>query len=152
MSTTYYEKFISKLRAMFTSTKKEEKKQEEKKQRDTMSVFARGEAAIKDGAKRRVFDWVEAAHILKQRNPGSAVAGLQDDMELTSRYIWKDGKPYLECDDYPYLASNWTIPLLVINNEELPCWLYIDKSPGWNANTYWPQEALDIINQKETSI
>lgn len=90
----------------------------------------------------KVFDWDKAATILKEKNPEVAMAGLEGDFEWTGGCIWKDGKPVL--DDYTYLASRWATPILIVDEEEIPC--YLPKgSCEWTADTKWPESALKII-------
>jgi hypothetical protein len=98
------------------------------------------------GAKQRVFDWDEAARIIKERKPASASAGLQDDLGWTGGTIW-DGKPVTE--SYCYLSSNWATPVLVIDDEEIACWRYADDGCGWDSGTKWPASALAILAEAD---
>ena len=90
----------------------------------------------------KVFDWKKAAEIIKEETPkGPVYAGLQDDMEWTGGIIW-EGKPIL--DKYTYLSSTWAIPILVIGEQEIPCWISSENT-SWDAQTKWPEEALNIL-------
>lgn len=101
---------------------------------DTISAFIRGTA--NRGQRIRVFDWAKALQILNEKKPDSAGAGLSSDLEWTGGTIWLEGKPYY--DGYTFLASNWAIPVLIIDGEEIECWVYKDESPGWDAKSKWP--------------
>lgn len=117
---------------------------------DTMQAVMNNLAAQAGGTTPRVFDWVKAAQILKERQPATAEAGLESDWEWTGGVIWCDGKPTL--NDYTYLASTWAIPLLLIDDEEIECWRYVTDAPGWNANTKWPPEAFAVLRGEEASV
>jgi hypothetical protein len=108
---------------------------------DTMIGYARAQAALRAGAKMRVFDWDKAARILVSRKPHEASAGLASDLEYTEGTIWRDGKPVL--GEGAYLASNWAEPVLVIDGEEINC--EVDGDTSWDANTKWPESALAIL-------
>jgi hypothetical protein len=110
---------------------------------DTMSAFARGQAA--KGQLQRVFDWVKAAEIIKERQPTEASAGLAEDLGWTSGPIWVDGKPVKREDTYVYLSSNWAVPVLIIDGHEIECWKYEKDTPEWNSGTYWPPEACVVL-------
>ena len=90
----------------------------------------------------KVFDWVKAAKILKEKNPDEACAGLLEDMEWTAGTIWLEHKPYNE--EYTYLSSRWATPVLEIDGEHIECWESSDGSK-WNSDTKWPDEALALI-------
>ena len=109
---------------------------------DTLSAMALSAAAAARNERQRVFDWNRAAKILAERKPAEASAGLQQDMGWTGGVVWSDGKPHY--DDYTYLWSNWATPILVIDDEEIECWCYVDER-GWNADTKWPDSALEVL-------
>jgi hypothetical protein len=48
---------------------------------NSFQAFANGEAARRDGAKLKVFDWNKAARLIKEHKPVYAGAGLRDDWE-----------------------------------------------------------------------
>ncbi len=112
---------------------------------NTEEAFARGEAARARAVRSRVFDWNKAAKILRERGTADALAGLRSDMEWTGGPILREGKPVPVDKTYTYLASVWATPIMEIDHEEIECWAWVDEC-GWNANTYWPQSALDIFN------
>ena len=114
---------------------------------DTMAAFMMGEA--NRGKEQKIFDWDKAAEIIRDRKPILAIAGLKEDMEWTSGAIYQDGEPIY--DYYTYLASTWATPILQIQAEEnaeledIPCYRMASEVPHWNAETKWPQSALDIL-------
>ena len=110
---------------------------------NTMEAFARNMAATGPG---RVFDWDEAARILAERKPSEASAGLLEDLEYTTGSIWSDGAP--DRSEYTYLASNWATPVLIIDGENMPCWVSEDKTE-WDEHTKWPESALAIVQAGE---
>lgn len=117
---------------------------------NTLVAFAMSQNAI--GQKQKVFDWNKAATIIKERNPEYAFAGLSRDWEYTGGTIYdKEIGPLNKKDTYTYLSSNWATPelKLLINEEEetIHCWKYEDELPGWDANTYWPESALEILRK-----
>ena len=114
---------------------------------DTALAFAMGEAHRHDPLM--VFDWDKAAHILAERNPDEALAGLQDDYEYTAGVIWRKGMPAR--DEYTYLASTWAHPMLIIGDEEIECWRYKSDVPEWSAKTKWPKSAIEIVNTGKES-
>lgn len=109
---------------------------------DTMQAFMMGEA--NRGAPRKVFDWDRAATIIKDRNASAADAGLEGDWECTGGAIWRDGGVVPADDTYTYLASTWASPLLLVDGESVECWRYEEQTPGWTAETYWPDSARTI--------
>ncbi len=90
----------------------------------------------------KVFDWVKAAQILKDKNPDEAYAGLLEDMEWTAGIIWSEHRPYKKA--YTYLSSRWATPVLVIDEDYIECWEPSDGSK-WDSGTKWPDEALALI-------
>lgn len=113
---------------------------------DTMTAVMMNRST--PNGNEKVFDWDEAARIIKQRKPMSAVAGLRGDMEWTSGTIYEDGEPVF--DDYTYLQSRWATPILVLWNEdtggiEMECFKPKGYN-GWNEKTKWPESALAILN------
>lgn len=111
---------------------------------DTLRAFAMGEA--NRNKPERVFDWVKAAKLIKENKPDSASAGLSGDWEFTGGEIYSDGKP-LSCEDSMlFLSSTWATPELEMDGLRQDCWIWKSDSPGWGASTFWPEEALAIIN------
>ena len=113
---------------------------------NTLDAYARAQMAFAVGHKHRVFDWHKAAHRIKEVNPQEAGAGLQDDWEWTGGPIFKDGEPVPKENTYTYLSSNHAAPELELDGKLEECWIYQEDSPGWIADTYWPQSALDILD------
>ena len=98
---------------------------------DSMSAFARGEAAKRSGARHKVFDWHKAARLIREGKAVTAKAGLASDMEWTSGSILTDGKPTPKDDTYVYLASYWATPVLVLDDgDEVECWTWEDETSG----------------------
>lgn len=108
---------------------------------DTMAAFAMGEA--NRGNPLMVFDWDKAARILKEREPEMAEAGLRGDLGWTGGTIWEHGKPVTDC--YTYLASTWATPVLIIEDEEIECYV-MESETEWRCGTEWPESALRIVN------
>ena len=112
---------------------------------NSMMAFVMGE--LNRGNEEMVFDWNKAATLIKDRKPKNASAGLRGDWEYTGDTIYKDGKPVGNCD--PYLASTWAVPELYMDGDIVECYRMAHEVPRWNANTKWPQSALEILNAKE---
>lgn len=112
---------------------------------NTMSAYMMGQ--MNRGKEQKVFDWDQAARIIKERKADYAVAGLQSDLEYTAGVILDGGKPI--DSDYTYLASTWAIPVLVFYHdndvEEVPCYIMAHETE-WGAHTKWPLSALAILN------
>jgi hypothetical protein len=106
---------------------------------DTLSAFIRGEASRDKELK--VFDWVKAARIIKERAAKSASAGLAGDWEWTGGEILSDGLPIPQGETYVYLASTWATPELSIDGEVMDCYKMQSETPGWDSDTYWPEDA-----------
>ena len=113
---------------------------------DTMMAFTLG--AANRNREQKVFDWKKAAKIIKERNAQYASAGLAEDWGWTGGDILTNGKPVPKDDTYTYLASTWATPVLNIDGESIECYRMQSKTPKWNADTYWPDEAIKILNKK----
>jgi hypothetical protein len=110
----------------------------------TMIAAARSQAALEAGEKGRMFDWDKAAKLIREAQPVTASAGLQDDWEWTGGIIWHGGKPNTE--EYTYLASLWAIPELEMDGDVVECWKNVDEDNEWNSEEKWPESALAILN------
>lgn len=110
---------------------------------DTLSAFARGEA--NRGRESMVFDWDKAANLIVESGAVSASAGLRGDWEWTGGDILENGKPVPREDTYVFLASTWATPELSLDGETVDCFKMESETPGWNADTYWPESALAIL-------
>jgi hypothetical protein len=111
---------------------------------DTRSAFILGE--LHRNQPLRVFDWITAAKLVKSRRPSFASAGLSDDWDWTGGSIYRDGQPVPADETYTYLASTWAIPELDLDGDVMGCWIWQKDSDGWTSETYWPDEALAILN------
>ena len=101
-------------------------------------ILARVQAAR--GNPKKVFDWKKAAEIIKENNIQNAFAGLDEDWSATSGAILSKGKPFKgDC----YLRSLWATPVLIADGGHYECW--VENHPEWDADTIWPDEALQII-------
>ena len=103
--------------------------------------------AIDNGGVAKVFNWIKAANIIKENPEKTWYAGLLEDWYWTSDIIWKNGHT-TDCDElYPY--SIWATPILMStdNSEFIECWVPADEV-DWDDDTKWPEEALNIINNK----
>jgi hypothetical protein len=109
---------------------------------NTLEAFKRGQA--NRDKSLMVFDWIKAARIIKERKAQAAGAGLRDDWEWTGGAILRDGVPVPEDDTYTYLASTWAVPELEVDGEIIECYIMEDETE-WDSKTYWPEEALDIL-------
>lgn len=112
---------------------------------ETAMAFAMGELHRNDPLM--VFDWDKAAHILAERNPDEAFAGLRYDYEYTAGIIWRKGRPVR--NEYTYLASTWAHQMLIIGDEEIECWRYKGEVPEWGSETKWPKSALRIVGKEQ---
>lgn len=108
---------------------------------NTMQAFAMGEA--NRGKEEMVFDWDEAARLIKESGCTDAYAGLRDDWEYTGGMIFDDGQPYY--GGYTFLASTWAVPELEIDGKLIPCYKMQSETPGWDSDTKWPDSALAIL-------
>jgi hypothetical protein len=94
----------------------------------------------------KVFDWLKAAELIRERKPEEACAGLAGDWEYTGGAIYRNGAPVPKDETYVYLASNHATPGIELDGETIPCFKLKSQTPGWGAETYWPEEALAILN------
>lgn len=108
---------------------------------DTLSVFVMGEA--NRHRELMVFDWDQAAKLIKESGAREARAGLANDWEYTGGAIFSDGRP--DMDDYTYLASTWAAPELEIDGDTVECFRMASEVPDWDASTKWPESALAIL-------
>ena len=115
---------------------------------DTMQAWAMKQMALAVDAPNRVFDWKKAVEIIKEYNIKNASAGLERDWEWTGGRILRDGKIVDKDDTYTFLLSCWATPLLRDDDtdEEYECWSYSQDSE-YVADTYWPEDALELLNQ-----
>jgi hypothetical protein len=97
------------------------------------------------GKESMVFNWELAARIIVMKKPQTVRAGLKGDWDYTGGDIWRDGKPVPKEDTYVYLASTWAVPEIEVDGELIDCYLMRSEAPDWDAHTYWPPEALRII-------
>lgn len=111
---------------------------------DSMTAFMMGEA--NRNKELMVFDWDEAARIIKASSAKLAEAGLSGDWEYTGGVIYNE-KPIM--DEYTYLASTWAKPELMVDGEVIDCYKMQSLVPEWGCETKWPQSSLDILNENE---
>jgi hypothetical protein len=111
---------------------------------EELGKIGKAQAAQAAGRQARVFDWDQAARLLRERQATEADAGLDEDWFYTRATILRSGQP-VETDYTPYLSSLWATPVLRIGNEHIPCWCYADDTPGWDQATYWPDSARAIF-------
>lgn len=101
------------------------------------------------GCEMRVFDWDKAARLILERKPSCAIAGLSTDMEWTSGIIYEDGEAI--SNSYTYLSSTWAKPVLILDDEEeIDCYV-MESDTEWDANTKWPQSAINILLNGQTN-
>ena len=101
----------------------------------------------------RVFDWIRAAQIIREKKPRTAEAGLEEDWSCTAGMIWENGKPVPKDETYTYLSSTWATPILMLDgDEEIKCWVLEDGDNNphhFDEHTYWPEEAKKLIETKK---
>lgn len=107
---------------------------------NSLEAFAMGEA--NRGKELMVFDWDKAALLIKQRNPVFVEAGLEGDLEWTGGTIHKNGE--IVEDSYTYLSSTWATPIIIIDGEEIDCYIMESKT-SWNESTKWPESSRKIL-------
>ena len=95
------------------------------------------------GKELMVFDWNEAARLIKEHNPKVASAGLHSDWEYTGGVIFEDGEPV--ANTYTYLASTWATPELELDGKIYSCYKMQSEVPRWSEKTKWPKSALKIL-------
>lgn len=111
------------------------------------SIMAGAMGAANCHNEPMVFDWDEAARLIKESGCSEATAGLRGDWEWTGGCIFRDGKP--DFKSYTYLASVWAVPELCINHHNVPCYKMAHEVPGWGSDTKWPESALKILEGGE---
>ena len=110
---------------------------------DTLSAFMRGQASR--GEEPMVFDWIKCANLIVAERPKVVSAGLAGDWEYTGGNIWREGKPVPLDETYVYLTSTWAQPEIDMDGYVQACYKKQGKTPGWDADTYWPPEAVKIM-------
>jgi len=111
---------------------------------DSMQAFTIGQSNREK--ELMVFDWNKAAKLIRKMKAQEASAGLSGDWEWTGGTIFQDGKPYKEEYGQPYLASTWATPELDIDGKIFACYKMQSKTDNWDADTFWPESALKILN------
>lgn len=114
------------------------------------SMIAYRMALANQDREPMVFDWEEAARRIVAAGATSASAGLRDDWEWTGGEILKDGVPVALEDSGTYLCSVHAVPEIAIDGgPRSPCFRLENQSHGWDADTFWPAEALAILNERK---
>lgn len=116
---------------------------------DTIAAFANGMA--NSHRESMVFDWDKAAQLIAERGASNASAGLAGDWEWTGGDILRDGLPVPADDACVYLASTWATPQLCIDGEVISCYRMASETPGWSADTYWPDSARALLGLSQES-
>tara|TARA_R110000744_G_scaffold113959_6_gene213218 strand:+ start:1045 stop:1386 length:342 start_codon:yes stop_codon:yes gene_type:complete len=98
--------------------------------------------ALNRGKEMMVFDWDKAAQMIKETQPSSVRAGLDGDMAYSGGLIFEDGK--ILDDRYLYLASTWAVPILVMGNHKVECYV-MESTTEWDEFTKWPDSARKIM-------
>lgn len=112
---------------------------------DIMQAIIRAQCASVAGSEVRVFDWDEAARRIVKSGAKNASAGLADDWDWTGGEILRDGKPVPKNETYTYLASIWATPEIELDDGRSDCFRLASETDGWDAETYWPDSALAIL-------
>lgn len=95
-----------------------------------------------------IFDWDKAARMIQKRKPKVAGAGLHGNWGNTGAEIYSHGRPHMP--SYTYLASTWAVPELWMDGKVYACYRMEHEVPEWDANTKWPNSALDILRKGDT--
>lgn len=111
---------------------------------DTIAAFAMAEA--NRYKEQMVFDWEKAARLIKESGCKRASAGLRDDWDWTGGTIFEYNRPVPQDETYTYLASTWAVPELDLDGSVHSCYRMASDTPGWDAHTYWPEEAKTILS------
>jgi hypothetical protein len=114
---------------------------------DTLSAYIRNRAA--GACELMVFDWEKAARLIVERKAKHASAGLADDWEWTGGEIFANGAPVPHEDTYVFLSSSWATPEIEIDGQREDCFRMRGATPGWDSDTYWPPEAIAILNARD---
>lgn len=89
--------------------------------------------------ERKVFDWDKAALIIETYDPEWANAGLKEDMAATYGTIYENGKPMVDRDHEPFLASDWATPVLEMRIGSdivmVDCFKTKSEAPDWDYDT-----------------
>lgn len=92
-----------------------------------------------------VFDWAEAARLLRAGNVTEASTGLLEDWFWTGDYILVDGRPLAKTD--AFLRSHWAPPALQIGDQYFLCYLRQPTNAAYAKQ--WPDEALAILRGEQ---
>lgn len=95
-----------------------------------------------------VFDWDRAAQLILEHGASEASAVLRSDWEYTGGSIFANGAPVSKEHTYTFLASTWATPELEIDGERVACFKMQADTPEWDAHTYWPESAKEILAAK----
>jgi hypothetical protein len=114
---------------------------------DSLTAYRMGEASRDRGLM--VFDWEKAARLIVESGAKYASAGLCADWEWTGGAILVNGRPLDRGETDVYLASTWAEPELELSGDRVDCWRMQSETPGWDAHTIWPKEALDLLSKEE---
>lgn len=100
----------------------------------------------------KIFNWLKAAQLIKAKGCDSAIAFLQNDRYHTAGFIFLDGEIVSRSDSTAYLASEVDEPVIEIAGEVISCGIEESDSPGWSLETWWPDEAVEVLklNQRRT--
>lgn len=109
-----------------------------------INVFAMGQA--NRGKEQMVFDWLKAAQLIKEAKPVIAGAGLAGDWDYTGGTIFENNAPVNKDDSYTYLSSDWATPELEMDGLRQDCYQMQSALPDYGAKTFWPEDALEVLN------
>jgi hypothetical protein len=99
------------------------------------------------GGNHLVFDWYEAARLIRDRRPTIARAGL-DGLDDTWATIYRDGKPVKGSGrETAVLASSTHIPCVELDGARSPCWAAKHERPRWDADTNWPEGSEALVER-----
>jgi hypothetical protein len=98
----------------------------------------------KQRGRRKTFDWVYAARLIRESGCSTAMAGLDGDWAATADVIYSQGAP-LE-NALTYLSSDWATLTILIAGKRSPCWKWEEDNPTFlEATAVWPKEAKAVL-------
>jgi hypothetical protein len=116
----------------------------------SLDLIQKAESLRAQDTPMKIFDWDKAARIIAERKPEIAEAGLAGDWDYTGGVIYCNGE--IVTSSYLYLGSMWATPTLIVDNDEVDCYL-MESDTEWDSKTVWPDSAKEILNgANQTSV
>lgn len=108
---------------------------------DTLEAYAMSRA--NHGKEHRVFDWEQAARLIKKGRHKEASAGLIEDWSCTAGIILEDGR--IPDEHFTFLSSNWATPGIELDGCIIQCFRMQSEVREWGSSTFWPEPARTIM-------